>query len=795
MSACQFYDGRSGRIERDLDFDWRFIKADPEGGEAIDFYDADWRLIDLPHDWSIEDLDSLSLPDSAEWNGPFYDDAVGNKSTGFTVGGTSWYRKNLRLGREYEGKKIYILFEGVYMNSDVWVNGKHMGNHPNGYTSFWYDISDAINKDGGENLIAVRVRNEGWNSRWYSGSGIYRHVRLLAVEPFHIKPWGVFVQTVSANENEAIIGVKNQLVNHLENLGEAMVHARILNSDGREVAMANRSRKIEPGSEGSAKFELMVSDPILWSPEQPYLYELVSEVYLGDDLVDRITTKFGIRTVEFNTKEGLLLNGQKILLQGACMHHDNGPLGARAYDRAEERRVEIMKANGYNAIRTAHNPPSPAFLDACDRLGMLVIDEAFDQWQVRKTKDDYHKYFYGWWFRDIESMVMRDRNHPSIIMWSTGNEIMGKQLRETVNLSSVLADSLRSLDPTRAVTNGIQMWKNENWDTLAKFMAPLDVVGYNYHPEKYVPDHKKHPGRIMYCSESFPSQAFKYWMPVLEHDWVIGDFVWTGYDYLGEVSIGWHGFDKGYPWTVAYCGDIDLCGFKRPQSHYRDVLWNRGKKISVFVHNPVPTFDEYGDTPWGWDDVHASWTWTGYEDKEMKVDIYSSCEKVQLLLNGEDLGTKSTGIEEEFRASWMVPYQPGELKAIGITGEDSLATSSLQTVRDPERIILSADRETILCDGQDLSYITVELVDSIGNRHPMADSLIRFEISGPGDIVAVGNSNPMSTESFQQNQRSAFQGRCQVIVKSKNSGGRIRLRAYSDNLESASIIIHSKARI
>ena len=392
-------------------------------------------------------------------------------------------------------------------------------------------------------------------------------------------------------------------------------------------------------------------------------------------------------------------------------------------------------------------------------------------------------------------MVLRDRNHPSVIMWSTGNEIMGKHLKETIEWSAVIADSIRKLDPTRPVTNAIQMWKQENWDSLARFMAPLDVVGYNYHPEKYVPDHSKYPQRIMFCSESFSSKAFDYWMPVLEHDWVIGDFIWTGYDYLGEASIGWHRFDKGYPWTVAYCGDIDLIGFKRPQSYYRDVLWDRGEKVSIFVHNPVPTFGEYGDTPWGWDDVHASWTWEGYEEKEMKVDVYSSCDQVQLLLNNEDLGTKKTGMKEEFRASWRVPYHPGELKAIGITGEDSTAVSSLNTVGEAVKINLTSDREAILCDGQDLSYITVELLDSAGFRHPFANNEIQFELSGPGDIVAAGSANPMSTESFQQNKRTAFLGRCQVIIKSHNSGGRIRLRATGENLEAATIIINSKPRI
>ena len=496
LSGCRLFERSSGRMEINFDFDWKFIKGDPEGAWSAEFDDAAWRSLDLPHDWSIEDLDPALLPDTAEWEGPFFAGALGAKSTGFTVGGTAWYRKHFKLGKEYEGKLIYLFFDGVYMNSEVWVNGLHIGNHPYGYTSFWYDISEAVRSEEEDLLVAVQVKNEGENSRWYSGSGIYRHVQLIAVEPFHFAPHGVFVWTAAQYENEAIIGVQSRLVNASENLGEAMIYVRINDADGREVAQANRSQKIESGSYETTEFELLVSDPVLWSINNPYLYELISEVYLGGEMVDRTSTPFGIRTVDFSAENGFLLNGENVLMKGACMHHDNGPLGARAYDRAEERKVEIMKANGYNAIRTAHNPPSRAFLDACDRLGMLVIDEAFDHWQVQKNSADYHNYFYDWWYRDIESMVLRDRNHPSVIMWSTGNEIMGKNLEESMRLSSVISDSIRNLDPTRAVTGGVNRWRNEDWDTLARFVEPMDVVGYNYLPMEYVPDHEKDPDSV-----------------------------------------------------------------------------------------------------------------------------------------------------------------------------------------------------------------------------------------------------------------------------------------------------------
>jgi beta-galactosidase len=795
-----------------FDFGWKFLKADPEGAYATGFDDRSWRTIDLPHDWSIEDLDPASLPDSGIWEGPFYSFAPGGRSTGFTMGGTAWYRKHFRMPRDLHNRCIYLLFEGVYMNADVWINGTHLGNHPYGYTSFWYDITEHLNP-GAENIIAVQVKNEGLNSRWYSGSWIYRHVWLFAVEPVHIVPWGIAVSTSSLTDQGGIVKVSCRLVNKGTGAVKTTVINRILEPEGREIqeeseiqegkeirgekeiSPAGESIEVGAGQERVTDTYITIPHPELWSPGHPYLYTLETEVYADGKLSDRLNTPFGIRTVEFTVEQGCLLNGEPILLKGGCMHHDNGPLGARAYYRAEERRVEIMKASGFNAIRTAHNPPSPAFLDACDRLGLLVIDEAFDQWQVEKNPQDYHLYFYDWWKRDLESMVFRDRNHPSVILWSTGNEIMGKHLEETIEWSAKLADYIRTLDPTRAVTNAVQVWRQENWDSLARFMAPLDVVGYNYHPEKYIPDHEKHPSRIIFCSESNPSRAFEFWMPVLDLPWVFGDFVWTSYDYLGEASIGWHTFYKSdlYPWTHAYCGDVDLLGNKRPQSFYRDVLWQEGNRVFIFVHNPVPSFAEPGGTRWwGWDDVYPAWTWTGYEGQTMKVDVYSSCEQAELFLNGESRGKKPTGRNTEFRASWDVACKPGELLAKGYIGNEVVAENVLITAGEPSAIRLTADRQEIRADRQDLCYITVEVTDGQGNRHPFARNLISFSVGGPGEIVAVGSADPMSTESFQKPERRTYLGVCQVILKAGDRPGTIVLKALGEGLKPAEISIKTK---
>jgi beta-galactosidase len=785
LFSCVFcvITARAQRVQL-FDDNWLFWRGAAQGAEDTLFNDADWRKVSLPHDWSIEDLPGTTSP--------FSKGAISQVSGGFTTGGSGWYRKRFTLPGAQKGKRIVIQFDGVYMNAQVWINGKKLGKHPYGYTSFWYDVTQHV-RYGRENLLVVKVRNEGENSRWYAGSGIYRHVWLNMLEPVHVAQWGTFVTTPVVNNKTATVNVRTVLQNETGAALTATLLTRILDAKGKIVAEQRGQQVIRAGKDSVLQQELILKSPGLWDIETPVLYRAVSYVYVDNQLKDSTTTPFGIRTIAVDAEKGFRLNGKPIKLKGGCVHHDNGPLGAKAYDRAEERKVALLKASGYNAIRCSHNPPSPAFLDACDRLGMLVIDEAFDTWKDGKNPEDYHLYFDDWWQRDLESMVYRDRNHPSVIMWSTGNEIPHRERPAVAKVAGMLRDHIRSIDTTRFITCGV----NGIAPDKDAFLATLDVAGYNYAPDQYVKDHERMPQRVMMATESFAIEADKYWMAVEDHPWVIGDFVWTAFDYIGEASIGWLGYMQRqhfYPWNLAYCGDIDICGWKRPQSYYRDALW-MPDQISLFVKPPVPSFDTNAHkvdwSHWEWHDVTDSWNWEGQEGKPLEVSVYTSYEEAELFLNGRSLGRKTAGRNNRFMVSWQVPYSPGKLSAIGYTGKKKSNAAVLTTAGKAARIRLTADRQQIIANGQDLSYIVAEVTDAAGNRLPGADDLVKFDVSGPGAIAGVGNANPMSTESYQLPQRKAWKGRCLAIVKAGSEAGTINIKASVAGLPAAQISITS----
>lgn len=789
------------RSERIIPFDsgWRFMKDSTIAAEGAGYDDSGWRLLDLPHDWSIEDVQAGDGGDSV---GPFSKESPGGASTGHTLGGVGWYRRHFVL-EGAEEQAVTVLFDGVYMDCDVWINGMHLGGHPYGYTPFFFDLTAALKPAGSENVLAVRVRNLGRNSRWYSGSGIYRHVFLTVTSPVHVVQWGVSISSPEVTPERATVRVKTTVGNASGRDAKIMIRKRFLDPDGNKAGRCETSLDVPAFGSAESVRTIDILKPRLWSPESPFLYRVEFEIFSEGKALDRTSQTFGIRSIRFDARDGFVLNGKKTVLRGACLHHDNGPLGSAAIDRAEERRVEIMKAAGFNAIRTSHNPPSSPFLNACDRLGMLVIDEAFDMWERPKNTQDYSRFFGDWWQRDLEAMVLRDRNHPSVILWSIGNEINERADSSGIAIGRRLAGEVRRLDPTRAVTAAIcGFWDHPGmqWSDTEPAFSILDVGGYNYQWREYVPDHERFPGRVMAGTESFPMEAFDSWNQVEAHPWVIGDFVWTGMDYLGEAGIGNvqavpdsvnPSFGMPWPWFNAYCGDIDLCGFKKPQSYYRDVLWDQSQ-LEMAVHAPVPAGLAEKPSLWGWPDERQSWTWPGEEGKALRVSVYSRCPSVSLELNGERIGEKPSSADSKWTAVFDVPYAPGILRASGCVDGTETVSRSLRTAGPGRRIRLTPDRNIIRAERNDLSYVKVEIVDESGTLDPRADIAVRFSVLGNGELAAVGNANPKEMRSFRKPECAAFHGRCLAILRPKGAAGTITLSAEAQGLDPASVLIQTR---
>ena len=776
-----------------FNFDWRFHKGGIKGAENKEFKDIDWRLVDLPHDWSIEDLNITDTTNKRIISGPFDSKAIAGKNSGFTVGGTGWYRKHFIIPQKDTAKIVYIMFDGVYMNADVWINGYHLGNHPYGYTAFWYDLTKHLYYGEKDNVIAVEVKNEGLNSRWYSGSGIYRDVTLSIVDKIHAAPWGIFVSTPVIDSESSKVQVVSTLNNGTSSWQDIKYMVRIFSPDNTIVTQKEITTGLNQCAASNIKTELKVDNPKLWSPGTPNLYKLVCSIKQEDKELDITETRFGIRSITFDAEKGMFLNGRSIKLKGGSMHANNGPLGAAAYSRAEERRVEIMKNRGFNAVRCGHNPPSTAFLNACDRLGLLVIDENFDVWTIGWLPDDYHVYFNDWWKFDTKSMVTRDRNHPSIFAWSIGNQLRENSDSIGIALAYEMATLVKTVDNTRPVTANIivpQMKRNaaaELWYKCDPFFAALDICGYSYQSGNYTDDHKRLPDRIMFSSEIDPRNSFDNWMKTFDNDYIIGNFEWTAMDFMGEVSLGWYAMAEPktktmWPWMSTYSGDFDLCGFRRPRSYYRDILFKHDTKLSEFVYSPVPSFEGDNVSRWGWDDVKKSWTWPGYEGKPLQVVVYSAYDSVELHLNEKSLGKKQTNRSTEFKANWDVPYEKGILVAIGFTGNKKAETCELITTGKPYKIKLTPDRNAITANRQDLCFITVEILDKNGNLIPNAENVVKFTVKGNGKITAVGNGNPVSIESFQQPFRKVYEGKCLLIVKSTEMDGVIEITAESTGL-------------
>ena len=710
-----------------LNDQWQFVQNDSDFTKA--------QNVTLPHDWSICHRFDVNAP-------------AGNDGA-YLPTGKGWYRRTLTLGKAYAGKKIRLYFEGVYMNSQVFVNGHKAGGWPYGYSSFWVDATPYINI--GRNEIVVSVDNaQQKNCRWYSGSGIYRNVWLVTTPKTYIDDWSVQVTTPD--------------IHHVN------LSATVIREDGTTFPL---ERTIE------------VEEPRLWSPDDPYLYEAELAVPGGD----KLNVSYGIRTIDYDVERGLLLNGKPIKLNGACLHHDNGILGAAAYDEAEYRKARLMKEAGFNAVRTSHNPPSEAFLKACDEVGLLVIDEAFDGWREHKNENiyDYSTLFDAWWQRDVDAMVCRDRLHPSIFCWSIGNEVIERKKIEVVKTAHLLATRIRELDPQhRPVTSALAAW-DRDWDIYDPLAAEHDIVGYNYLIFKADGDHERVPSRMMMQTESYPRDAWSNYRMTMDHSYIFGDFVWTGLDYLGESGIGRYYYEGEvpgeswerplYPWHAAYCGDVDLTGKRKPVSYYRSLLWNGGKTYMA-VREPDGYHGKVKTSMWSTWPTTDSWNWPGWEGKPIEVEVYTREPKVSLYLNDQLIGEQATA---EMKATFSLPYQAGTLRAVAGTEQ-----CEIQTAGTPAAIRLTADKTVLSRNG--LAFVTVEIVDGEGRVVPTAGDLLTFAVSGNASLLAVGNADVKDEDPYFDNTHHVWQGRALAVVRHVGKQGKATLTVTAQGLPTSRLV-------
>ena len=817
LSTCSMQNSSNFQAYEDRLFDsgWKFKKGDIAQAELPEFDDSDFRNLSLPHDWSIE-FNSIQDEDHI---GPFVKGIKDSTSTGNIEGGIGWYRKHFAI-EDYEvDNTVYIYFDGVSVQSEVWINGHHLGFHPNGYTPFYYDLTEYLNPPGEENVLAVKTVNTGDNSRWFPGSGLYRHVWLSVSKPVHIKPWSVFITTPEVTPESSQVQVSVTVRNDTKKASEITINTTLYDSEGTIAGSSEHTELCDAGQELSPTLTFNIDNVRLWSPDAPHIYKAVVNITSDGKPSDTRQTKFGIRSLSFSPEKGFLLNGKETLLKGACIHHDNGLLGSATFDRAEIRRVESLKMNGFNAIRTAHNLPSAQFLDACDSLGMLVIDEVFDMWVHPKRENDYHLYFEEWSDRDLSAMILRDRNHPSVIAWSIGNEIFERADSSGLAIGKRLVSVAKTLDTTRPVTQAIcALWQipSQHWDATIPAFALLDVGCYNYEWKHYERDHQLHPDRVMIGTESFPKEAYINWYMMTEKPYVIGDFVWTGIDYIGEVGIGntrYGNHDENdipvrpWPWYLSWCGDIDICGDKKPQSYYRDVIWDESE-IEILVHSPVPEGKTELVSKWGWPDEYPHWNWNGLEGTPLKVTAYTKYDTVRLYLNesliGECVVQKGKGASElpvlqsgnnptqkeiPMAASFMAPYKPGTLKAVAIQNGKEVASKILETSGKPAKIMLIAEQQSVYPNPNDLVYVRIEITDDEGRLVPDAEVNIQLSIEGSGKLIACGNAAPDDLKSFSNPNLKTFRGRALAILQPGDKSGMMSLTAKANQFADTNVEI------
>lgn len=784
-----------------FDTDWTFRpKVNPfqeMGGTSVP-----WSKVAVPHDAMLAEA---RVPEGAA--------ALGHHPSG-----TYEYRKFFDVPVELSGHRLTVEFEGVYRDAMVYVNGAFAGHRPYGYSQFHLDIDHLIHF-GAENEIRVEARAHA-DSRWYSGAGIYRRTWLLTGSHLHVVPEGVTITTPDISETAASVVVQTTLAHRSAIPVAATVLTELVDQQGSVVARDALPVTVAGDSPLKVTQRLYVADPQLWDVEAPYLYSCRTSLLVDEDVVEQQTNAFGIRSLSLDSAHGLRINGKTVKLRGACIHHDNGPLGAATIDRAEERRVEILKAAGFNAIRSAHNPMSNAMLDACDRLGMLVMDEAFDVWTSSKSDHDYSASFPEWWQADLEAMVRKDRNHPSVVLYSIGNEIPEIGTAAGAAWCRRLADTIRAADPTRFVTIGVngllaagadlftsigvdlsargdgdagvngqmsQMWdwmpmllQNEVVDRkTAESFAAVDVAGYNYLDSRYEMDGAKYPQRVIVGTETFPTSIDTLWAAVQTMDHVIGDFTWTGWDYLGEAGIGRLGYADdvasedmpsgllgSYPWLTAWVGDVDITGRRRPASYYREIVYGLRTDPYIAVQRPSRHGEKITHrTPWSWSDAASSWTWPAFEDMPVVVEVYADADEVELIVAGESIGRMPAGPDARFRAEFTTRYVPGELVAVAFKAGLETGRTSLSTVSGPVALRLEADRTELRSDGSDVAYISVSLADAAGTVDTSSDRLVTVSVEGDGELAGLASGDPRTETSFKASTCSTYEGHAVAVVR------------------------------
>ena len=751
--------GASAQTQRQLfDNGWQFT----HDGKTIN--------VDLPHDWAI-----AYAPDPA----------TGTSGTdgGWYPGGKGEYRKTFATPKT---EIVKLHFEGVYQKAEVFVNGQKAGQHAYGYTPFTVDVTPYLYQDKRENEVVVKVDNsEQPNCRWYTGSGIYRHVWLQAMPALHIAENGVFVTTHDISAERAIVGVEVTVANESDRDRNAMV---VVDSGMMMVAVPARQTKTVATS-------YAVRNPHLWSPDDPYLYETKVELKESGIVIDEHRARFGIRSFSYDAEGGFVLNGKPLLINGACVHHDDGVLGAMAFDAAEIRKVRQMKEAGFNLIRTSHNPTTRAFLDACDSLGMLVIGEAFDGWRTAKKPYDYSTLIDSCYREDIRAMVERDRNHPSIICWSIGNEVIERKDIRVITTARQLKQAILDYNKTRPVTEALCAW-DDDWEIYDPHFDVLDIGGYNYMIHKHATDHQRNPRRVMWQTESYPRDAFQNWALVHGYPYIIGDIVWTGLDYLGEAGIGRyyyegerageHYVDGGQPdWHGAYCGDVDVTGWRKPISHYREMLWKDSKDLYMAVKEPDGYHGKILETRWSLWPTWESWNWPSWEGKPIDVEVYTKAPEVTLYLNDKPIGTKAVSQATEYKAVFTVPYEAGTLRA-----EAGGKRATLSTAGEPARLRLTADRSVMTADGQDLSFITVEIIDREGHVCPNAAIPCEAIVKGQGTLLSFASADLKDCEPYTSPRVTTWKGRALLVVRSSQKKGKAQV-CIKSSLPTASIFIQS----